>query len=69
MNELINDIKDLLTEIETYYPEVYNFLDEDPVTVHMAMNGEVTDEDLKEFLEGLREKLQRFKESHQALVS
>jgi hypothetical protein len=63
MNQ-VDDLVQLLTKIETNYPEVYTYLDEDPLTLCEPNSPKVSERDMANYLESLREMLSQFKLSH-----
>ncbi len=63
--KLTHEISDLILKIETDYPELYSHLDEDISGMKVSLTtGDVSDKDLKEYLQGLKAKLQHYKEMH-----
>jgi len=63
--------KDLLTEIatvtrniETNYPEVYEHLDEMPMTIPDQQNPDIDVKDLENYLESLKDIIKKYKEEH-----
>jgi hypothetical protein len=64
VGSVIQEIEDLLVRIESDYPEVYIYLDEDPTTLHGSFSESVTESDLIDYRESLREKLRQFKAMH-----
>lgn len=62
---LIREINDLLTEMATSYPEIYKFLDEDTTNLYSIDHPEVDDEVLIDYRNGLKELIEKHKDSHQ----
>ncbi|MGI9550234.1 MAG: hypothetical protein ACR2MT_03465 [Aurantibacter sp.] len=70
----MNDLRRLLTEItkltyhmETCYPELYRFLDENPATLPITAHPKVDKYALQEYLESLRQLLKRHLETHRKI--
>lgn len=63
----LQDIQKLLLRIETDYPELYTFLDEDPLTLQKSEGDTVSEKDLKEYLESLKQKLIHYREQNPQL--
>jgi uncharacterized protein YnzC (UPF0291/DUF896 family) len=58
MNNLQNTLKEIsqLTKtIETNYPELYKYLDENPMTIPSQSNPSIDKKILQEYLESLRQ--------------
>lgn len=67
MNELrkvLGEISQLTADIETNYPELYRSLDENPLTIPAKSHPHVTKEDLKEYLESLKQLIKHHLETH-----
>jgi len=64
LSNLMQDIIQLTTEIETKYPELYRFLGETPVEICNTPAKTICTDDLKEYLETLRAQLQHHIETH-----
>lgn len=60
---LENNIQKLLLRIETEYPELYAFLDEDPISLK-GTDSNVSAKDLKNYLESLKQKLEHYRMMH-----
>jgi hypothetical protein len=58
------DLVQLLTKIETDYPEIYTYLDEDPVTIGTANSQKISDRDMANYFDSLKEKLSQYKRFH-----
>ena len=63
---LITEITHLTTQIETEHPELYRFLDENPMTLPDADHPEIDKEVLEEYLQSLRQQLMHYLEAHRA---
>ena len=62
--KLLLEISNITLEIETNYPELYQYLDENPLTIPDEDNLNVDDESLRSYLETLRTILKKYKEEH-----
>ena len=63
--KLTQEISQLILDIETNFPELYNHLDEDISGMKASLdNGDVTQDDLMQYLNGLKAKLAHYKEMH-----
>ncbi len=69
MNELKNllqEITALTNDIETNYPELYRYLDENPLTLPVVSHPHIDKKVLQEYLQGLKELLKHHLETHKA---
>ena len=64
INELMVKILQLTLDIETNYPELYRFLDENPITMPSEVHPNIDKKVLKEYLESLNELLKHHIEAH-----
>lgn len=55
VTQLLTEISTLTRDIETNYPEVYEFLDENPMTIPSMENPKIEAKELEEYLESLKE--------------
>lgn len=62
--QIIQKIEELTNTIEVNYPELYVFLDEDPITISNTKNPKITSEILNEYLESLKMLLTNYKKTH-----
>ena len=53
LNTLLTQITELTSQIESDYPELYQFLDENPLTLPVAVHPEVNKKALEEYLQSL----------------
>lgn len=67
LNELMQDIIQLTTEIETKYPELYKYLMETPLTLSEATSNAIHTTELKKYLETLKSQLQHHIETHEKM--
>jgi predicted Rossmann fold nucleotide-binding protein DprA/Smf involved in DNA uptake len=64
LNQLMQDIIQLTTEIETKYPELYKYLNETPLTLYKNGSEKVHTTELQGYLETLKSLLQHHIETH-----
>ena len=67
----MNDLRSILTEItklttiiETDYPGLYQFLDEDPLTIPSMEHPEIDKDVMENYLEDLKQKLKHYAKTH-----
>ena len=65
IHDLLTEITKLTYNIETNYPELYQYLDEQPITIPSDKNPEIDKEALQEYLEGLKKTLKHYIENHE----
>lgn len=63
------EIADTLRLIETDYPEIYTYLDEDPTTLKGSSSKLVSEKEMINYLESLKEKMRQHKKNHSAPTS
>jgi hypothetical protein len=66
LKNLLREITDLTLEIETRYPELYRFLDENPLTLPVSSHPHIDKAVLQEYLQGLQDLLRHHLETHKA---
>lgn len=66
LNSLLREITQLTGNLESNYPELYRFLDENPMTIPNEGRPEMNREALESYLESLKHLLRDHLESHQA---
>jgi hypothetical protein len=59
-----NDILKLTTLIEDKYPELYKFLDENPITMPTVSQPDINLKDMEDYLESLKQILKHHIETH-----
>ncbi|SDS77707.1 hypothetical protein SAMN04487764_3032 [Gillisia sp. Hel1_33_143] len=64
LDKLIAEITGLTLELETSYPSIYRFLEEQEVTLPTFEHPEMTEKIFTEYLENLKQLLFRYKQSH-----
>lgn len=62
IQQILADINKLTLEIEQDYPELYSFLDENPLTI--STNQKMDVEIFQDYLDTIQEQLEKHKESH-----
>ena len=62
--KLLMEISNITQEIETDYPELYQYLEENPITIPNEDNLNVDDNSLKNYLETLKTMLKKYKKEH-----
>ncbi len=66
LKNLIAEITRITTKIETEHPELYRYLDENPMTLPAMGHPEIDKMVLEEYLQSLRQQLKHFLETHRA---
>lgn len=64
LNQLMQEITQLTTEMETKNPELYKYLDETPITICETKEQTICTDDLIKYLETLKSQLQHHIETH-----
>ena len=64
LQKLLIEISQVTKNIETNYPEIYRFLDENPLTIPSEKKPNIDKAVLQEYLESLKELLRHHKETH-----
>lgn len=64
LHKLLREITLLTTNIETNYPELYGFLDENPMTIPMSNHPDIGIEVMQDYLKSLKELLRHHLETH-----
>ena len=65
LQALLKDISQLIKTIETDYPELYQFLDENPSTIPTEKDPTIDKKVLQEYLESLKQLLKHHIDTHQ----
>lgn len=63
-NSLLTRITELTSKIETNYPELYRFLEENPITLPVEAHPEVHKKELQDYLESLEQLLEKHLKTH-----
>ena len=66
LNELMQEIIQLTTLIETDYPELYKYLDETPISVCNTEEKTICVKDLVQYLETLKQQLNKHINTHKS---
>ncbi|NAS12262.1 hypothetical protein GTQ38_09635 [Flavobacteriaceae bacterium R33] len=64
MQEILSEIILLTNHIEVEYPELYQFLEEQPMTIPTEDHPIIDKKTMKVYLEGLRQLLEHYVEEH-----
>lgn len=64
IDTILMEITKLTTTIETEYPELYQFIDENPLTIPVSNNPKIDYSVLKEYLDSLQGLLKHYLETH-----
>lgn len=64
LNQLMQDIIQLTTVIETHYPELYKYLSETPMSLGEVTEKKISTNDLKQYLETLKSQLEHHMDTH-----
>jgi hypothetical protein len=64
LQNCIQDINKLTSVIETEYPELYVFLNEDPITIPSESHPDIDLNIMKDYLDSLKILLEKYIESH-----
>ncbi len=64
LHNILTEITQLTTNIETNYPELYRFLDENPMTLPVTNHPHIDKKVMQEYLESLKALLKHHLETH-----
>tara|TARA_R110002167_G_scaffold125448_16_gene305622 strand:- start:16 stop:240 length:225 start_codon:yes stop_codon:yes gene_type:complete len=64
MQSVLTEITQLTSNLETNYPELYTFLDENPMTIPASRHPHIDKEAMVDYLEGLKQMLKHHLETH-----
>jgi hypothetical protein len=64
LQEITKEINDLTMKIEQEYPELYQYLDENPITIPYSEHPELNIKTMSEWLDSLQELLKHNIENH-----
>lgn len=67
LNEINQEITALTLKIEQEYPELYQYLNENPITIPNSENPDLNTKTFSDWLENLKELLQHYIENHKKL--
>jgi hypothetical protein len=61
VKKLLAEISDIIVDIETNYPDLYQFLDENPITIPNLEHPKIGVAELENYLETLLDLLEKHK--------
>lgn len=64
LQKILGDITEITTNIETNYPELYVFLEEEPITIPSLTHPHIDKKTLQDYLEGLKLVLKNYIKTH-----
>lgn len=64
IQKLLLKISEVTRDLETNYPEVYEFLDENPITIPNQEDPKIGAKELQNYLDSLNDLIQKYKEEH-----
>ena len=64
LQRLTREINDLTLQLEQEYPELYRYLDENPVTIPSSDHTELTVKSFSDYLDSLKSLLEKHIETH-----
>lgn len=64
LRPLLTEITELTNTIESDYPELYRYLDENPMTLTVSPHPQVNKADMEEYLQSLRQLLEHHLQTH-----
>ncbi len=64
LGHVLLEITQLTNIIQTHYPGLYQFLDEDPMSIPVSSDPHIDKEVLQEYLESLQQMLNHYQETH-----
>lgn len=64
LHNLLREISEITTNIETNYPELYRTLDENPMTIATSNHPHVDKMAMQDYLESLKQLLKHHLETH-----
>ncbi len=64
IKEIEREIVELTFKIESEYPELYQFLNENPITIPSKNNPDINRNLLLDYLDSLKQQLKHHKETH-----
>lgn len=63
LKNIQQEITQLIYTIESKYPELYRFLDEEPITIPNMASPEIDSKIMQDYLEGLKQIFEHYKET------
>ena len=67
LQQLTKEINELTLRIEQDYPELYQYLDENPITIPDCETPEISVNSFVDYLDNLKSLLERYIESHKQM--
>lgn len=67
VQNILTEISQLTKTIETNYPEIYQFLDESPVTIPSESNPSIDKKILQDYLDSLKQLLKHHLETRKKI--
>ncbi len=64
IQQIVSEIVEVTSKIETLYPELYQFLDENPDTIPSQLHPNIDKSVLEEYLDSLKQLLQHYMKTH-----
>ena len=64
LRTILTQITELTTIIETDYPELHQFLDEDPMTIPAMQDPEIDKDVMQIYLDELKQMLKQYSKTH-----
>ena len=64
LTKILKEITDLTFKIESEYPELYKFLDENPITIPALEHPDIDKKIMKEYLDDLKQLLEQYIKTH-----
>lgn len=69
LKNIVSEINELTTNIETNYPELYTFLNENPLTIPSTNHPQVNKDEMEMYLLSLKNLLMHHLETHEKVKS
>jgi len=63
-SSIVKEITELTNTIESNYPELYSYLDENPLTLSVAQHPKVDKKAMEDYLQSLKELLEHHLQTH-----
>ncbi len=64
MQRIVSEIVEVTSKIESLYPELYQFLDENPDTIPSQLHPNIDKSVLEEYLDSLKQLLRHYMQTH-----
>lgn len=66
LSKIFTEITELTYEIEKEYPEIYKFLEEDPMTIPNMAHPNTDEKVMQAYLDDLKQLVRRYIETHES---